>query len=49
MLSLLHNDFQIEPLDSVAVSVKRLNTLFAVQPLLTLICVNRVLPATQVQ
>ncbi len=46
-LSLLHNDSRTQPLDSMAVWVRRLNSLFPIQPLLTFVYVNRVLPTCQ--
>jgi len=41
-MGLLQNDFQIQPLDSMAVWVRRLNFLFTIQLSLTVIYVNRV-------
>jgi len=39
-LSLLHNDFQIQPLNSMAAWDRRLNPLFPIQSLLTFIYIN---------
>jgi len=46
-LSLLHNDFRIQPLDSMAAWDRWLNSLFPIQPLLTFSYVNNVLPILQ--
>ena len=46
-MSLLHNDFRIQPLDSMAAWVRRLNFLFPVQPLLTFIYANFILQIYQ--
>ena len=40
VMSLLHNDSRTQPLDSVAVWNRRLNSLFPIQPLLTFIYIN---------